>query len=144
MIEYYSKIDYCCLDSTYLEVKGEECFDTWSDVASYKETCHWSTWTQHSCSMEMMTVSRLCRVAHKPCVIREFYMKLCNNNFVLPLCSDSNNLCWLKNRLKFKIEQYFYQTYLDSNYRQYPTLAELSARIVIVFKCTVVSCLCQL
>ena len=36
-----------------------------------------------------------------------------------------------------------YQSYLDLNYRQYPTLAELSARIVIVFKCTVVSCLCH-
>ena len=98
---FYSEIDYCCLNSTYLEVKGGGCFDTWSDVARYRDTCIWTEWTHHTCNMEMMTVSRLCRVTNMDCVIREFYLRLCNKDVILPLCSDSNNICnneWLKNK----------------------------------------------
>ena len=89
-----SEIDYCCLNSTYLEVKGGGCFDTWSDVAQYRDTCTWTGWTRHTCNMEMMTVSRLCRVSNMNCVIREFYLRLCNKDVILPLCSDSNNVCF--------------------------------------------------
>ena len=58
----FSDIDYCCLNSTYLEVRGSGCFDTWQDVAAYRDSCHWTDWSPHTCFKEMMTVSRLCRV----------------------------------------------------------------------------------
>ena len=42
-----SVTDYCCLNSTYLEVKGHGCFSAWRDVARYTETrgaCTWTGW----------------------------------------------------------------------------------------------------
>ena len=90
---FFSEIDYCCLNSTYLELYGAGCFSSWSQVSSYSGTCHWTLWSQHTCSLEMMTVSRLCRVPGSRCVIREFYMKICSKNIILPMCSDSNNQC---------------------------------------------------
>ena len=65
-----SNIDYCCLNSTYLEVRGSGCFATWSDVAAYSDTCQWTAWSPHTCVKEMRTVSRLCRVKGKMIINR--------------------------------------------------------------------------
>ena len=46
-------------------MRGGGCFDTWSDVAAYRDTCQWTAWSPHTCVKEMRTVSRLCRVMAK-------------------------------------------------------------------------------
>ena len=46
-------------------MRGGGCFDTWSDVAAYRDTCQWTAWSPHTCVKEMRTVSRLCRVIAK-------------------------------------------------------------------------------
>ena len=43
-------------------MRGSGCFETWQDVAAYRDTCHWTDWSPHTCVKEMMTVSRLCWV----------------------------------------------------------------------------------
>ena len=96
---FSSYIDYCCLDSTYLEVRGEGCFDTWQDAVLYRDTCHWTDWSQHTCVKEMMTVSRLCRVQGLECVLREFYIQHCHTRALLPLCSNTRNSCYPQSSL---------------------------------------------
>ena len=87
-----SVTDYCCLNSTYLEVMGRGCFSTWRDVARYTETrgaCTWtgwgsldiqldiniynylSRWSEHACARELRRVSRVCRVQGRDCVVRQ-------------------------------------------------------------------------
>ena len=41
----------------------------------------------------MRRVGRVCRVESAPCLLSQFYFTLCSAHTVLPLCSDSRNLC---------------------------------------------------
>ena len=85
--------EYCCQNNTYLELLGEGCFERWSEVRRYSESCRWSVWAQEDCQLEMMKVYRLCHVTGMDCVVSEFYLRFCHKDRRLPLCSDSQNSC---------------------------------------------------
>ena len=92
------KSDYCCQntntsESSYLEVLGDGCFENWRDVGRYQKTCHFTAWIEGVCEKEMLRVYRLCLVTGLPCVIREYFLKMCSRDIRLPLCSDSKNSC---------------------------------------------------
>ena len=88
-----SDTDYCCHNTTRLEVLGGGCFHSWSDVTRYSKSCRWSGWTRQHCHKEMMEVYRVCLVSKMSCVVREFYNSRCHQDEPLKLCSVSKNSC---------------------------------------------------
>ena len=78
-----------------LKVFGSECFDElWRDVSGYLRQCNWSGWLEGGCYRGQRKHYRLCMVAGS-CgnVIMESYHSLCSSQEIIPLCSDSRELC---------------------------------------------------
>ena len=94
--------DYCCnndnsreFNSTFLEVLGDGCFDSWRDVKRNLDRCSFTGWLKGRCEKENREVYRLCLVSDGGCdnVIREYYNTLCTSDGILPHCKNSRTLC---------------------------------------------------
>ena len=93
---------YCCnndnsseFNSTFLEVLGDGCFDSWRDVMRSLDRCSFTVWVKGRCEMENREVYRMCLVSDGGCenVIREYYKTPCTSDFILPLCKNSQTVC---------------------------------------------------
>ena len=93
--------EYCCnndnsreFNSTFVEVLGEGCFNSWREVRRHLEDCEWTDWIQGECVQEQRKTYRLCLVS-AGClnVIRESYDTLCYSNIVLEKCRNSPFQC---------------------------------------------------